>query len=74
MARLPQVNGKQLIRVLKKRHWYVDRQEGSHVVMKHPDRALPVTVLAGNKQLKKGTLHAILKFVGLTGDELREML
>jgi len=39
--KLPAVRPKQLIRVLEKRGWRLDRVRGSHHLMKHPVERLP---------------------------------
>lgn len=47
---------------MKKDGWYEIRQKGSHVIMKHPVKSniIPVPFHA-SKEMKKGTLQAILK-------------
>lgn len=72
---LPTISGKQLIRVLERRGWYVKRIRGSHHVLRHPEisDALPVPV-HGNRPIKRGTLHSILKTAGLGREELRRLL
>jgi predicted RNA binding protein YcfA (HicA-like mRNA interferase family) len=45
-AKLPAVNGKQVIAALEKEGWYVKRVRGSHHVLRHPSipDAIPVPV------------------------------
>jgi predicted RNA binding protein YcfA (HicA-like mRNA interferase family) len=52
----------ELIRIMKKDGWYEIRQSGSHIIMKHPTKQniIPVPFHA-SKEVKKGTLDAILK-------------
>lgn len=73
--RLPGVSGKQLIKVLRSRGWYVKRTRGSHHILRHPEirDAVPVPV-HGNRPLKRGTLNNILKTAGLSREELRRLL
>jgi predicted RNA binding protein YcfA (HicA-like mRNA interferase family) len=72
--RLPRVKPKDLIRVLEKKGWQLDRVRGSHHIMIHSEqhRALPVPV--HNRELKTGTLLGILRSAGITREELRELL
>jgi predicted RNA binding protein YcfA (HicA-like mRNA interferase family) len=71
--RLPVVSGAQLIDVLQKLGWEVARQRGSHVRLKHHDRAVSLVVPL-HRELKRGTLNGILRDAGLSRDELREQL
>jgi len=48
---------------------------GSHHYLRHPDKpGVPVTVPVHNRDLKRGTLRAILRDAGITPDELRDLL
>ena len=71
--RLPVVSGAKLIDVLQKLGWEVARQRGSHVRLKHQDRAVSLVVPL-HRELKRGTLNGILRDAGLGRDELREQL
>lgn len=52
----------ELIRLLKKDGWYVLRQTGSHMTMKHSEKEGTLTVPNhGSSEVKKGLLSAILK-------------
>ena len=58
------MNGKELIKLLKKKGWVLDRINGSHHIMIKEDRTVVVPV-HGKKDLPGGTLNAILKQGGL---------
>lgn len=73
--KLPVINSKQLLRALKTGGFVIDRQEGSHISLIHPDHPeLTVTAPYHNRDLKKGTLHRILDQAGLTVEQLRKLL
>ena len=74
-AKLPAVNGKQVIAALEKEGWYVKRVRGSHHVLRHPSipDAIPVPV-HGNRPIKRGTLASILRVVGLSREEFGDLL
>lgn len=76
MSRLPAVSGRQVVRALERAGFVLARIKGSHHVMEHPNHpARTATVpVHGPTPLRKGTLHAILKQVGLTADEFRGFL
>lgn len=73
-AKLPAVRPKDLIRVLEKKGWRLDRVRGSHHIMVHPvlKKALPVPM--HNRDLKAGTLSGILRSAGISRQELTELL
>ena len=74
MTPLPTVTGRECIKALEKAGYYVDRQKGSHVTMIRDDPAGRVTVPDHRKDLKRGTLRAIIRQAGLTVDEFVELL
>jgi len=74
-AKLPAVNGKQVIAALEKEGWYVKRVRGSHHVLRHPSipDAIPVPV-HGNRQVKRGTLASVLRAAGISREEFGDLL
>ncbi len=58
------MTGKDLVKLLREHGFILDRIEGSHHVMERGDVTLSVHV-HGNRDLKKGTEHGILKRAGL---------
>jgi len=71
--RLPVVSGAQLVAVLERLGWEAVRQRGSHVRLRHQDRAASLVVPL-HRELKRGTLGGILRDAGVSRDELREQL
>jgi predicted RNA binding protein YcfA (HicA-like mRNA interferase family) len=56
----------ELIKVIEAEGWYQVRQKGSHRIFKHPTKKGTVVVPEhGKEDLKKGTLHSILKQAGI---------
>ena len=75
MSDLPVVRPRQLIRALERAGFFVHHIRGSHHYMRHPDRpGLLITVPVHTRDLKRGTLRAILRQAGLTPDDLRSLL
>ena len=61
------VTGRQLLKIMKKNGWILDRVSGSHHVMiKEARRSIPVPVHS-SRDLPKGLVSAILKQAGITG-------
>jgi len=50
----------------------IDHQTGSHVVLRHPDGRRAVIAIHA-RELKRGTLHGIIKQAGYTVDEFIEL-
>lgn len=61
--KLPVISGKELLKILLKKGYYVRGQKGSHVHLRHPEHA-PVTVPI-HKVISKKTLNSIIKATGL---------
>ncbi len=69
MTRLPRLRGRELVRVLKRLGFFVDRTRGSHVFLKHPDgRATAVPVHSG-ETIGPGLLRSILRDIEMTVED-----
>jgi len=73
-AKLPAVKPRELVRVLEKKGWRLDRVRGSHHIMVHPALKKAVSVPMHNRDLKTGTLHGILRVAGISRQEFIELL
>jgi predicted RNA binding protein YcfA (HicA-like mRNA interferase family) len=75
MNGLPVVRPRQLIRALERAGFFVHHTRGSHHYLRHPDRPeLLISVPYHNRDLKSGTLRAILRQAGVSIEELRRLL
>ena len=68
---LPPVSGAEVVRALEKLGFKKLRQKGSHLVLR---RATSGCVVPLHRELKKGTLAAILKQAGVSAEEFRKAL
>ena len=60
------LNAKELAQLLNDRGWYVVRQRGSHARWYNRELNVYLTVPNhGSKPIPKGTLHSILRTVGI---------
>ena len=65
------VSGKRLCQILERAGWILQRVQGSHHIYTHPTNPAILTVpVHGNRDLKKGTLHKLIKEAGLTEADL----
>ena len=67
--KLPVVSGKEVIKALFKKGYYLRDQKGSHVHLRHPTNR-PITV-PNHKVISRKTLKTIMNETGLTDEELR---
>ena len=68
MTRLPTVSGRQAVAAFERAGFEVRRQRGSHIVLVKP--GFPETLsVPDHRQLKPGTLRALIRKAGLTVDE-----
>ena len=74
MSPLPVVSGRQVLAALAKIGYELDRQRGSHVILRRnepPHRRLTVP---DHREIAKGTLRGIIRQAGLTVDEFSDLL
>ena len=72
MTGLPAMRPDEVISALRKVGCLVDHQTGSHVILYKKGR-LPITVPRHNRDLKKGTLHQIIRNAGLSTEEFLKL-
>ena len=73
---LPVVSGRRVLRALQRAGFIVDRTAGSHHLLVHPEdsRRIVTVPVHGARDLKSGTLRAIIRQAGLTVEEFRALL
>jgi len=65
------ISGKRMCRILEKYGWVLIRIRSSHHAFQKPGEAKTIVVpVHGNKDLKTGTQHGIMKDAGLTDADL----
>ena len=66
-------SGRQVVKALRRTGFVVDHKKGSHIFLHNLEKNVSV-IVPDHKELRRGTLHAILKKVGLTPRELKDLL
>lgn len=75
MSQFPSVKPAEFIRVIEKLGFRLNRQTGSHAIFKHPVTLQRVVVaMHAGKELKKSTLAAMLRDIGLERGEFLQLL
>ena len=72
MVRLPRPTGREMVRFLQGLGFHVVRMHGSHHFLARGEQRTSVPV-HGNRALKIGTLHGILRDVGLGPADFSEL-
>ena len=74
MSRLPRVSGREVVRAFARIGYEVDRQRGSHVVLRHRDPPHRRLVVPDHREIAKGTLRKLIREAGLTTEEFSELV
>jgi predicted RNA binding protein YcfA (HicA-like mRNA interferase family) len=74
MPPVPALRGAQVVKALEKAGFVVARIHGSHHIMKHEDGRRTTVPVHGGRDIRPGTLRAILRDTGLTVDDLNGLL
>ncbi len=74
MTRLPTCTAEMVLRAIERAGFSLDHSTSSHRFYRHPDRPGIVTIPYHRKDLKRGTLLAILKRAGLSREEFLRLL
>jgi predicted RNA binding protein YcfA (HicA-like mRNA interferase family) len=68
--KLPSCTAREVISILAKHGFSLDRQSGSHAVFIHPDGRRTTVPIHGKRDLGKGLLRQIMKDAELTIEDL----
>ena len=74
MAKLPVVSGRETVRALGRVGYRLDRQRGSHLILRIDDPPHRRLSVPDHRELAKGTLRAIIREAGLTVDAFIALL
>jgi predicted RNA binding protein YcfA (HicA-like mRNA interferase family) len=66
MGLLSNISGKTAVKIFKKIGYYLDRQEGSHMILYNDQPGYPPLSIPNHKELAPGLLSAQIKRAGLT--------
>ncbi len=68
------VSGRAVVRALGKRGYVLDRQKGSHMILRQPISPYRRITVPDHQQIARGTLRAIIRQTGLTVEEFIGLL
>jgi predicted RNA binding protein YcfA (HicA-like mRNA interferase family) len=74
VSTIPRISGREAVAAFRKLGYEVDRQRGSHIILRHaqpPHRRLTVP---DHREVAKGTLRALIREAGITVEQLSALL
>lgn len=71
--RLPRVSGREAVSAFERAGWVVQRQSGSHVILRHPVQRYNLSIPL-HPSLKPGTLRSLIRKAGMTVEEFIALL
>jgi predicted RNA binding protein YcfA (HicA-like mRNA interferase family) len=66
---LPRISGREAVSVFRKLGYEVDRQRGSHIILRHPLPPHRRLTVPDHREVAKGTLRALIREAGITVEE-----
>jgi predicted RNA binding protein YcfA (HicA-like mRNA interferase family) len=69
MTRFPALEGKEVVAVLEKHGFFVERQRGSHCIVKHTDGRVTVVPLHAGETIGPGLFAKILRDTDLKRED-----
>ena len=73
MSTLPQIPGRECVRVLLKAGFIVRRQQGSHIILRS-NEPFAQLVVPDHKELDRGTLRAIIRQADLSVEQFNKLI
>jgi predicted RNA binding protein YcfA (HicA-like mRNA interferase family) len=74
VADLPVISGREAVRAFRKVGYETDRQSGSHIILRQAESPHRRLTVPDHKELRKGTLRALIRQAGLSVDEFVALL
>ena len=74
MNTLPVVSGREVAKALEKIGYVIDRQRGSHMILRQQDPPHRRLTVPDHAEVAKGTLRAIIRQAGLTVEQFNNLL
>lgn len=69
MPKLPIIEARKLLKILQKLGFYQHHQAGSHIQLKHPDGRRTTIPYHPSKEIRRGTLKAIIDDLNITVED-----
>lgn len=73
MSSLPQILGRECVRVLLKAGFIIRRQQGSHIILRRSNPFAQL-VVPDHRELDRGTLRAIIRQAGISVEQFKKLI
>ena len=74
MSLLPRISGREAVAAFRRLGYEVDRQKGSHIILRHRDAPFRRLTIPDHREVAKGTLRALIREAGITVEEFAALL
>ncbi|HTO87452.1 MAG TPA: type II toxin-antitoxin system HicA family toxin [Thermoanaerobaculia bacterium] len=74
MSALPRISGREAVSAFRRLGYEVDRQKGSHIVLRHREPPFRRLTVPDHRELAKGTLRALIREAGITVEEFTSLV
>ena len=74
MSTLPRISGREAVAVFRGLGYEVDRQRGSHIVLRQAQPPHRRLTIPDHRELAKGTLRALIREAGISVEEFVALL
>jgi len=71
---LPRISGREAVAAFRRVGYEVERQKGSHVILRNSDPPYRRLTVPDHREVAKGTLRALIRDAGLTVEEFVALL
>jgi predicted RNA binding protein YcfA (HicA-like mRNA interferase family) len=71
---LPRISGREAVSAFRRLGYEIDRQKGSHIILRHRDAPFRRLTIPDHREVAKGTLRALIREAGITVEEFAALL
>ena len=74
MSVLPRISGREAVAAFRRLGYEVDRQKGSHIILRHAQPPHRRLTIPDHREVAKGTLRSLIREAGITVEEFVSLL
>ena len=74
MSTLPLISGRGAVAAFRRIGYEIDRQKGSHIILRHPSPPFRRLTVPDHRELAKGTLRALIREAGIRVEEFASLV
>lgn len=74
MSVLPRISGREAVAAFRRLGYEVDRQRGSHIILRHSEPPHRRLTVPDHREIGKGTLRALIREAGITVEEFSALV